>query len=77
MVELTTKSDEFKPTNPEAEETKDEKEVLKLIHGMRELDFKNTVVDLQSKKQTWESLCVPLEIREGLAEMFYDKPSII
>lgn len=74
MVELTTKSSAFTPSNPD-EEKKDE--VTQLIHGMRQLEFKTIVVDFQSKKQTWDTLNVPKELQEGLARMAYKRPSII
>lgn len=70
MVELTTKSTEFKPENPEGS-------VEQLVHGMRSLDFKQIVVDFQSTKQTWDTLKVPKELQDGLSLMAYKRPSII
>ena len=48
-----------------------------LIKGMRELGFKNTVTNLQSKKKTWDDLNVPKELQEELSDMKMDRPSII
>ena len=59
--------------NPE--ESKEESK--QIVHGMKAVENKNFVIDLQSKKQTWESLKVPEDIREGLEKMSYLKPSII
>lgn len=60
------------------EEAKTEKpEEKRLIKGMREQEFKNVVVNLESKKHTWASLNVPKEIENGLATIAYYKPSII
>ena len=83
MVEATTKTtteelqakkeavsqDATKAQNPEEETKKDgEAATQKLIKGMRELEVKNVVVNLESKKYTsWESLNVPSEIEQGLA----------
>lgn len=44
---------------------------------MRQLDFKKTTVNLESKRATWESLGVPREIEDGLLTMAFAKPSII
>lgn len=44
---------------------------------MRQLDFKKTVIDFESKKATWDTLGVPLEIINGLALLAYKRPSII
>ena len=44
---------------------------------MRQLDFKKTLVDFESKKSTWVSLGVPQEIINGLQLLAYKKPSII
>lgn len=55
--------------NPEAEE--------QLIKGMRQLEFKNVVTNLESKKATWQSLGVPESFQLGLSELAYSKPSII
>ena len=62
--------------NPE-EVKKDGSDTSKLVKGMRELDVKNIVVNMESKSETWVSLGVPSEIEQGLAEMSYFKPSII
>ena len=59
--------------NPE--ESKEE--TKQLVHGMKAVENKTFVQDLQSRKQTWESLKVPEDIREGLEKMSYMKPSII
>jgi ATP-dependent RNA helicase DeaD len=45
--------------------------------GMLQVQGKNIVQDLQSKKATWESLEVPKDIQTGLAVLDYHKPSII
>ena len=45
--------------------------------GMLQVQGKNIVQDLQSKKATWESLEVPKDIQQGLAVLDYHKPSII
>lgn len=81
----TTSPEVAEKTNPEVseaagtEEVKEEvkEEEKKLIKGMRELKFKNVVVNLESKKWTWESLEVPNHIEKGLAELEYKIPSII
>lgn len=44
---------------------------------MRQLDKKNIVLDLQSKKSTWNDLKVPDEIKHVLEELKMNKPSII
>ena len=44
---------------------------------MRQLEFKNVVTNLESKKATWESLGVPADFQLGLSELAYSKPSII
>lgn len=44
---------------------------------MRELGFKNTVINLQSKNKTWEDLKIPKDIQDELSEMKMDRPSII
>ena len=38
---------------------------------------KHTVVELGSKKHTWESLEIPQNIKSTLYEMGFKKPSII
>ena len=38
---------------------------------------KNTVQNLESRKETWNSLNVPENIEAGLAKLHYFKPSII
>ena len=38
---------------------------------------KNTVQNLESRKETWNSLSVPESIEAGLAKLHYFKPSII
>jgi ATP-dependent RNA helicase DeaD len=48
-----------------------------LIKGMRSLDFKNTVVDLHSKKKTWKDIGIPESILFNLKDLQMDKPSII
>ena len=63
------------PFNPEEE--KKEGESGKLIKGMRELEIKNVVVNLESKNETWVTLGVPSDIEQGLASLSYFKPSII
>jgi hypothetical protein len=40
------------------ENTTKELEKLDLVKGMRQLD-KNIIVDLQSKKKSWEDLLIP------------------
>jgi superfamily II DNA/RNA helicase len=44
---------------------------------MRDIDFKNRTVDLDSKKVTWEEMKTPETIIKGLNKMSYRKPSII
>ena len=61
--------------NPEEE--KKDGESGKLIKGMRELEIKNVVVNLESKNNTWVTLGVPTDIEQGLASLSYFKPSII
>ena len=61
--------------NPEEE--KKDGETSKLIKGMRELEVKNVVVNLESKNETWVTLGVPSDIEQGLANLSYFKPSII
>ena len=51
--------------NPEAQ----------LIKGMRQLDKKNIIQDLQSKKKSWEDIGVPEEIIFSLEDLKMDKPS--
>ena len=55
----------------------EEKKNEDLIKGMRELEFKNVVTDLQSKKKTWDDLKIPDELKHQLENMKMDKPSII
>ncbi len=52
MVEATENKQ-----NPEVTKTKQDEESL--IKGMRQLEFKNVIQNLESKKATWESLKVP------------------
>ena len=69
MVESTQQA-----SNPEEEHKNILKEVTK---GMKQIDFKNEVVSLESKKTTWEEMKTPDEIIKGLNKMSYRKPSII
>jgi hypothetical protein len=48
-----------------------------LIKGMLSLENKNIIVDLQSKKSTWETLGVPDKIKENLYDLSFKRPSII
>ena len=66
-------------TKIETEETKNQEEekTQQKVKGMKAVENKNFVLDLQSKKHTWETLNVPEDIREGLEQMCYTKPSII
>jgi ATP-dependent RNA helicase DDX19/DBP5 len=48
-----------------------------MIKGMRELENKNMVVDLQSKKASWNDLKISDEIKFVLEELKMNKPSII
>ena len=48
-----------------------------LIKGMRQLEFKNVVIDMHSKKTTWNDLKVPEEIQAELEDLKMTKPSII
>ena len=62
--------------NPE--ETKEESKGSGFIyHGMGNVQNKNTVQKLESRKETWSSLNVPANIEAGLAKLNYYKPSII
>lgn len=44
---------------------------------MRELKFKNLVVNFESKKKDWNDLNVPKEVLNVLYDMKMAKPSII
>lgn len=44
---------------------------------MRQLENKNIVLDLQSKKSSWEDLKVPDPIKHVLEELKMNRPSII
>ncbi len=44
---------------------------------MRDLDFKNVVHDLQSKRADWDELKVPEQLKLGLYSLNFMKPSII
>jgi superfamily II DNA/RNA helicase len=44
---------------------------------MRQLENKNIVLDLQSKKCSWEDLKVPDPIKHVLEELKMNRPSII
>ena len=44
---------------------------------MRQLENKNIVMDLQSKKASWDDLKVPEEIKHVLEDLKMNKPSII
>ena len=48
-----------------------------LYKGQLEVSFKNVVQDLQSKKTTWSDLNILEDIKKGLYELKFDKPSII
>lgn len=48
-----------------------------MIKGMRQLDQKKIVQNLQSKNKDWDQLQVPKEIQMGLLSLSYDRPSII
>ena len=48
-----------------------------MIKGMRELENKNIIQDMVSKKHTWQAFDVPQEIIEELEDMKMDKPSNI
>lgn len=50
-----------------------------LVKGMRQLEQKNIITDLQSKKKKWEDedMGVPEDIRFTLEDLKMDKPSII
>eukprot|EP00347_Sterkiella_histriomuscorum_P021753 403332884 len=60
------------------EEEKKEDQQKQLIKGMRSLEFKNIITDLQSKKVMWKDIEVPdIMVQNGLSEMDYSKPSQI
>ena len=48
-----------------------------LVKGMRQVQGKNVVVDLQSKTRTWEDLKVRGDLIEGLKALQMDRPSVI
>ena len=48
-----------------------------VYHGMGQVENKNYVQDLTSRKQDWNTLKVPEFIQAGLAKLHYFKPSII
>ena len=54
-----------------------EEEKKSIYKGMRNIENKNTVVNLESKKATWQTLDVPQPIIDGLGKLAYYKPSII
>ena len=54
------------PQNPET-----------LIKGMRQMEQKNIVQNLQSNKKDWDVLQVPKDIQQGLFSLHYMRPSII
>ena len=61
----------------ESNANQEAKEEQGIIKGMRQLDFKNVVVNLESKHATWEKMGVPAELEKGLNYLSYSKPSII
>lgn len=48
-----------------------------MIKGMRQLEQKNIVQNLQSQKKDWDQLGVPANIQSGLIALSYTRPSII
>ena len=48
-----------------------------LVKGMRQIEAKNIVTDLQSKKKKWEDLNIPEELIHALEDLKMNKPSII
>jgi hypothetical protein len=44
---------------------------------MMEEGTKNQVVNLDSKKQTWEGMNIPSNIIDNLMQLSFSKPSII
>ena len=60
--------------NPEEESKQDAGSIYRSM-GM--VANKNTVQNLESRKETWNSLSVPENIEAGLAKLHYFKPSII
>ena len=49
----------------------------KLVKGMLQVESKNVIIDLQSKKKTWEDLEIPEQIVCALEDLKMHKPSII
>ena len=48
-----------------------------MTKGMRQLDFKNKKVELDSKRVTWDDMKVPENVQSGLHKLSFMKPSII
>lgn len=79
MSELSVQNASAKDGNPEEEKSsgKSDEQIKELIKGMRQLENKNIVLDLQSKKCSWDDLKVPDPIKHVLEELKMNRPSII
>lgn len=67
----------FGTKNPEHAFEENKNQIGSLVKGMKQLDFKNQVVNLECKNVSWDSLNVPNSIQTGLFDLAYLRPSII